>query len=165
MNINTIIELICSHQGITLEQFRSKSRLRGIVLARQAFITVVYKSGRYSLKEVAEFINPKCPLHHGTILNGMKRFSDLVETGDVMAIHLYRVVRGLRLDSGIIYGAMTGVDWGKFHAFSTLPEDDSLIELKNSIPFAIGFFSLQENCVFSHGQKISVEGLEWRYYV
>jgi DNA-binding MarR family transcriptional regulator len=65
-------------------------RLKEIVGARHAYWWVLNNNG-YSRQQIANL----CNVDQSTVTNGIKRFNNLVEIGDNIAVEMYNLVKNI----------------------------------------------------------------------
>jgi len=64
--------------GVSEEEILGKSRLRQICDARHLYFLVLQENG-FKLAEIARF----CERSHATVINGIKSFQKLLDSGDL----------------------------------------------------------------------------------
>ena len=78
--LNDLLRQVCEEAEITIEQMQSKSKNREISDIRAAFFRMAKETyPNASLCLIGEFVNR----NHSTVIAGIKRTKDVLETGNV----------------------------------------------------------------------------------
>jgi chromosomal replication initiation ATPase DnaA len=78
--LNNLLTQVCEETEITVEELQSKSKQRGLADIRAAFFRMAKEAyPDASLCLIGEFVNRD----HSTVIAGIKRTKDVLETGNV----------------------------------------------------------------------------------
>ena len=77
ISINSIVNVVCSNMGLSIEEFRSNTRKRNIVQARQLAMYLSKKYTQSSLIAIGQQCGNK---DHATVLHSIKTIANMLET-------------------------------------------------------------------------------------
>ena len=78
MEQEELISQFADIAGVTIDEFKGKSRKVPISIARQCYMKFLVKNTRMSLVAIGKTINRD----HATVINGIKHINGLIETND-----------------------------------------------------------------------------------
>lgn len=79
--LNEIIEGVAKAIGFTVNELRSKKRIRHLVLARQICYYIAYKDECYTYKSIGESLGQR---DHSTVMHGINKIIDYAKTKDTL---------------------------------------------------------------------------------
>ena len=89
MQHEELINQFATIAGVTVEEFKGKSRKEHITVARQCYMKFLIKNTRMSLCAIGRTINRD----HATVINGIKHINGLIETNDEL-VKPYKALLG-----------------------------------------------------------------------
>jgi len=88
--VEYVVERVCNHYGVTLDQVKSKDRGRNIVNTRQVISYILHRILGYTSIFVGSVVNR----HHTSILHSCRKVSDFMTFDKDFEIQVSNLVNG-----------------------------------------------------------------------
>ena len=88
--ISKLFKKIEKELGVTRAQLVSSSRKRTLVIPRQIFCHILYRTGKFSLGAIGQLLGNR---DHTTVIHSVKSVTELLEIKDAQVTEIYNKIK------------------------------------------------------------------------